>query len=182
MPRKCNECGQGVSYTRSGQEGRRCKDCWKNLTGYAFEDHGLQHTLEYNSWRAMKARCYQPKFHAYHRYGGRGITVCDRWLRSFGAFLTDVGPRPSQSHSLDRFPNKDGNYEPGNVRWATPEEQQRNRGDNFCVTFRGETKSISEWADRLGFSNSKILSKRIKLRGWSVDRALTTPAYGSLQC
>jgi hypothetical protein len=83
---------------------------------------------EYISWRSMINRCGNPKWHAFDRYGGRGITVCERWRASFENFVADMGRRPSPRHSLDRWPDRDGNYEPGNCRWATPVEQARNRG------------------------------------------------------
>ena len=85
------------------------------------------HTKEYKAWEKMKVRCYNPNYHAYHRYGGRGIKVCDKWLNSFEAFFTDVGKAPSLDHSIDRIDN-DGNYEPGNVKWSTQYEQVNNRG------------------------------------------------------
>lgn len=80
----------------------------------------------YNIWQQMKQRCYNPNAGYYHRYGGRGIRVCERWLSSFVNFSADIGPRPSPKHSLDRI-NNNGNYEPGNVRWATQKEQCANR-------------------------------------------------------
>ena len=88
--------------------------------------HGMSQSLEYSSWTAMKKRCYYPKTNDYARYGGSGITVCDRWRYSFENFYADMGHRPSLAHSLDRIDGT-GNYEPGNVRWATGSEQARNR-------------------------------------------------------
>lgn len=83
-------------------------------------------TGEYNSWCGMKQRCYNPGATQYKDYGGRGITVCERWRDSFENFLLDVGPSPGPGYSIDRI-NNDGNYEPGNVRWATAKEQAVNR-------------------------------------------------------
>ncbi len=93
------------------------------------------HKLEYKTWASMKQRCYNPNSNFYHRYGGRGITVCDRWRDSFEAFLDDIGLKPSRKHSIDRI-DGEGNYEPGNVRWASPSVQQNNRGD-YNAIFRG---------------------------------------------
>lgn len=93
--------------------------------------HGMHNTPEYFRWMSMKLRCYCKTHFAYHRYGGRGITVCDRWLHSFENFIADIGERPSTKHSLDRV-NNDGNYEPNNVRWATAKEQANNRTKTCC--------------------------------------------------
>lgn len=89
--------------------------------------HGLSQTAEYRCWQQIKARCLNPEHSAYPDYGGRGVTICPEWVSSFETFCAHVGPRPSPKHSLDRFPNNDGSYEPGNVRWATADEQNRNR-------------------------------------------------------
>ncbi len=88
--------------------------------------HGLICTREYYSWMAMRVRCRYSGYPGFHRYGGRGIQVCERWATSFINFLADMGPRPG-GMSLDRWPNNDGNYEPGNCRWATPLQQANNR-------------------------------------------------------
>jgi hypothetical protein len=84
---------------------------------------------EFRTWSAMKGRCLNPNNGKYHRYGARGIKVCDRWLGldGFVNFLADMGDKPSASHSIDRFPNRNGNYEPGNCRWATSKQQGENR-------------------------------------------------------
>ena len=89
--------------------------------------HARAGTPEYRAWKGMKTRCTNDREKGWKNYGGRGIRVCDRWLNSFEAFLADVGPRPSPQHSIDRFPDNDGNYEPGNVRWATRKQQSENR-------------------------------------------------------
>lgn len=122
----------------------------------------------YKCWSGMKTRCLNPKHGHFKHYGGRGVSVCQRWLDSFEAFLADVGPRPSMQHTLDRYPNKDGNYEPGNVRWATRAEQQRNKRDNRAVTL-----TVADWAEKTGLHPATILD-RLR-RGWGVEKTLTTP-------
>jgi hypothetical protein len=127
---------------------------------------------EYALWIQMKARCNNPRHLYYHNYGGRGIQVCERWRKSFKDFYADVGPRPSRKHTLDRI-NNNGNYEPGNVRWATRTEQNRNRRDNRMMTLNGETYCMAEWAEKLGVDYA-ILHGRL-YQGWSDERALTAP-------
>lgn len=127
---------------------------------------------EYNAWAAMRARCSNPRKDHCGAYLARGIKVCARWAASFQAFLADVGPRPSPQHSLDRIDN-DGHYEPGNVRWATRTQQARNRRSSRRLTWRGETLTVAEWAERLGLPYN-ALGQRL-FHGWPVERALSTP-------
>ena|SRR5579859_6660637 len=103
-------------------------------------------TSEYYAWMNIKGRCYNPKDINYKNYGGRGIKVCDRWLESFENFLADMGPKPSSKHSIDRFPDNDGDYGPGNTRWATRAEQSRNTSRNKRLTIGGETKLLIDWS------------------------------------
>lgn len=134
--------------------------------------HGLSTSSEYKIWERMVSRCHNPDDAAFDRYGARGITVCDRWRTSFETFLADVGTRPSDSHSMDRYPNNDGNYEPANCRWATDTQQGRNKRNNNLLTHDGKTLSVSEWAEILGITREMIRGRLN--RGWDVGRSLTT--------
>jgi len=134
--------------------------------------HGMFGTLTYRVWAKMIERCSSPKARGYEHYGGRGITVCERWRTSFQAFADDMGERPSRCYSIDRYPDKNGNYEPGNCRWATSVQQNRNRRNNTILAYAGESKCIAEWADQLGIPRM-LISTRLQ-RGWTVERALGT--------
>lgn len=120
-------------------------------------------TPAYVSWAAMRQRCYDPARANYKYYGGRGIIVCDRWRNDFSAFLADMGPRPSSKHSIDRI-DPNGNYEPGNCRWATQSEQcrnQRTRADVTRVEAFGIRLTVAEWSARTGLS-SRLIHKRVR--------------------
>lgn len=112
--------------------------------------HGKSGTDEHNIWMRMIDRCTNPNNPGWPLYGGRGIKVCDRWGNSFEAFLEDMGPRPSKAHSIDRHPDKNGGYEPGNVRWATPKEQARNLRKNIIVELDGREVTLAEACERTG--------------------------------
>ena len=132
--------------------------------------HGLSGLPVYYSWQAMQQRCNNPRNDNYIHYGARGITVCERW-NSIHAFLEDMGHPPS-GMSIGRIEN-DGNYEPGNCRWETQEQQNENTRRNRYVSWQGRTQIIKAWAQELDIEPRKI-SERLA-RGWSVERALTTP-------
>lgn len=128
--------------------------------------------LEHSSWLGILKRVSATKGKYYRNYGARGITVCDRW-RSFKNFVEDMGRRPGPEYSIDRYPNQDGNYEPGNCRWATTGEQTTNRCDNIFVDYNGERVLLVELTRRLGVSRG-IVYGRLKL-GWGLNEALHTP-------
>jgi hypothetical protein len=140
-----------------------------NKNGYK---HGLSRHPIYNIWHGMHSRCKYPSNPMYKYYGGRGIRVCDRW-KDVALFYEDMGARP-EGKSLDRIDN-DGNYEPSNCRWATPKEQNRNSRRAHMITYQGETMCMFDWADRAGI-NRNTFSRRINGLGWSIQRAMTTPA------
>lgn len=123
----------------------------------------------YDTWIAMIDRCHSPKCHAYSTYGGRGISVCERWRESFDHFCLDMGPRPP-GHSIDRIDNN-GNYEPSNCRWATAKEQGRNTRTNRLLEMKGQRLTLTEWAELIGIDRS-TLWHRLR-RGYSIERALT---------
>lgn len=125
---------------------------------------------EYSIWTDMRNRCSNPRNKRFDRYGGRGIRVCSQWDR-FDVFLSNMGKCPSR-HTLDRIDN-DGNYEPGNCRWATYQQQHTNMSRNRRLTLNGRTMCLSEWARENGLTPDAVYA-RIKL-GWSAERAITQP-------
>lgn len=131
-------------------------------------------TKEASIWLAMHDRCSNPKNKSFANYGGRGITVCERWSGPDGFlnFLSDMGRKP-EGMSIDRIDNSKG-YSPGNCKWATRKEQQRNNRNARIVLFRGEERCLAEWAEVLGMP-IKTIYKRIHLLGWDTDRALSEP-------
>lgn len=122
------------------------------------------------AWGQMIARCYDPQHPKYHRYGARGIRVCDRWICR-RLFLEDMGQRP-HGKTLNRI-NNDGNYEPSNCEWADATEQAQNRSNNRNIEYKGESHCITHW-ERITGIHRKTIAKRLD-NGWTVERALTTP-------
>lgn len=130
--------------------------------------HGMSGTRIHNIWKNMLARCSNPKASHYRYYGGRGVSVAARW-KVFTNFYEDVGDPPSDNHSLDRWPDKDGNYGPTNFRWATKLLQMNNNNRNRFVSYNGKKQSVSDWCRELKLPYELVIS-RIKL-GWEPSRA-----------
>lgn len=145
------------------------------------ESRGPKRTVEYPIWYGMLGRCYSPGANRYERYGGRGITVCDRWRGrdGYANFISDVGRRPGLGYSLDRFPDNNGNYEPGNVRWATREQQDNHTSKSRFVTFDDRTMTIAQWSRERGIHPATLQSR---LGKFPVHVAMTPgplPQYGN---
>lgn len=136
---------------------------------------GVKKHPSYGTWNSIRSRCFSKGNAGYPRYGAAGITMCDRWKNDFYAFVEDMGKRPSKAHSIDRFPNKAGNYEPGNCRWATRAEQMRNTRYTRLITHDGVTLCLLDWATRLGFHPSSIANRLD--RGLSIKQALSKQRY-----
>ncbi len=137
--------------------------------GKARTTHGLRHTPEYDAWSNMKRRCCSENGRDYKNYGGRGISVCDRWLNSFENFYADMGLKPSPDHSIDRIDN-DGNYEPNNCRWATAEEQSNNRRNIVRYSYNGGDYTYTQLARIFDISEEPLRQKLIA--GWPVEKAI----------
>lgn len=120
----------------------------------------------------MVQRCTNPNRHDFASYGGRGITVCEKWRDSFEAFFADMGEKPVGT-SLDRINNNLG-YQPGNCRWATKDQQMQNTRATRLITFNGQTMGLNAWAKHVGIGRQS-LSDRLR-RGWPLEKALTTGA------
>lgn len=161
------ECGKSVEVAIFSLSTGHTRSCGC-LIG---EKHGMRYTREYVSWKNMRSRCLNKKNASYPDYGGRGITICDRWLHSFTNFITDMGLRSSPELTLERIDNQKG-YSPDNCKWATPTDQARNRRSNRLITYDGETLHLSDWAARLGIHRSSLMERLDK---WPLDKALLTP-------
>lgn len=171
MPRRVREHPRGVADDTSLKEITDMDEPTKtrHQKKQAREEHGLANSPEYAVWSAMIARCENLERWNYHRYGGRGIRVCERWRESFAAFYADMGPRPV-GHTIERRDNN-GNYEPSNCFWATKQRQANNRRSNVIVVIDGESHTIAEWGRIRGVSHQYI-SWRLK-QGWPIEEALS---------
>lgn len=170
------DCGSVVIVSKSNLlsgTSRSCGCLKREVTSARSKTHGMSGTSEYWSWNDMHRRCYEVTRKQYKHYGGRGITVCERW-HSFDNFLADMGLRPARGYSIERIDNN-GPYSPENCRWATQKEQCRNQRRTVMLTARGVTRPMQEWADILGL---KVNTIRHRMRvGWDIDSVLFIPAH-----
>jgi hypothetical protein len=166
---RCEECGLAFQVKRYRRDSARY--CSRRCSNVAGRTHGKHKTRTYQAWANAKYRCRNPAAPAWDSYGARGITFAAEW-DEFETFLEDLGECP-HGLSLDRIDNNKG-YGPGNCRWTSCGEQNRNRRDNRWIEFAGETKTLTDWARDRGMALN-TLKNRMDRHGWSVAKALTTP-------
>lgn len=164
------ECGATKEVRRDFIIRRLSKGCMSCVQ----KSHGMEGSRIYNIWAGMKQRCSNPDSHAYARYGGRGIRVCDRW-QDFAPFLADMGEAP-RGKTLGRIDN-DGPYSRENCRWETPKQQSRNRWNTAFVVWRGEKRAVADVADECGMP--LVLVRNRLAVGWSIEKAVTIPSRKS---
>jgi len=170
------ECSCGVVATVRGGEltsgdTQSCGCLRKELMAESHTIHGSAYTTEYRIWGNILQRCINPNNPHYADYGGRGITVCDDWLK-FENFYRDMGDRPSKDHTVDRIDN-DGPYCKENCRWATQKQQMNNTRSNRFVEFGGESLTVAQWSVRTGIGSTTLLYRLNA--GWPVELVLTVP-------
>jgi hypothetical protein len=168
---QCN-CGNIIVTTTTKIRSGHTKSCGCYTTDL-MTTHGLSYTRLHGIWNNLKQRCFNPNSPNFKYYGGRGITVCDEWKNDFKSFYDWAMSNGYEEHlTLDRI-HSNGNYEPFNCRWTTMKEQSNNVRTNHIIEFNGEKHTLAEWSEIRGISK-KTLWNRID-RGWTVERALTTP-------
>lgn len=174
-------CGNSATVRGASLRSGRSKSCGclkKEIASVTFKrvktTHGKSGSEIYEVWKGIIKRCKNKNKKDFNNYGGRGITVCDRWL-DFDNFYSDMGEKP-EGMSIDRI-NNDGNYEPQNCRWATRSEQSRNKRNNRWFTLNGKTMTLADWADSIGISHSS-LSER--LEKYTEEEALTMPKMNNI--
>ena len=173
------ECKCGTKKIIGGYRLRKgiTKSCGclnKEMSKKKNKTHGMKGTRLYNIWQGIKQRTTNPNHHEYSDYGERGIDICEEWKDSFENFKKWSYENGYQDNlTIDRK-NNDKGYTPDNCRWITIKEQQRNRRSNHCLTYKGETKTITEWSEITGLSK-QVIRYRISKMKWDVEKTLTTP-------
>lgn len=168
---KC-DCGTGPYSANLGAIQTSANKSCGCLQRESATTHGLHKHPLYAKWASMHKRCYNRKEARYNRYGGRGISVCERW-HALENFLADMEPTYIAGMELDRI-DYDGNYEPSNCRWLTHMEQANNKSNVPLITFAGKTLSLAQWSVETGINYGTLRERVLKL-GWSTERALTSP-------
>lgn len=171
-------CGKAVVVPGPSLRRGLTKSCgclWKDWS-YSDRKHGFGRKKarrpEYTAWASMKSRCQCKANKEFPNYGGRGIRVCRQWQKSFAQFFQDMGPRPGPRYSLERV-KVNGDYEPGNCRWATRPEQARNKRTNHLITANGRTQVMTDWLREVGLDH-KAFYARLRA-GWTEEMAVTIP-------
>lgn len=139
--------------------------------------HGLRHLVEYSLWLNMKQRCTNPNFINFKDWGGRGITMCERWINSFENFYEDMGSQPAKRMGIDRVNNELG-YSKENCRWATQKQQNNNKRNNKVIEYMGRTQTLSQWCEELGLVYSRIFH-RFSRGGKSIHDIFTIEKYSN---
>lgn len=167
------DCGKEAAvllYSLTSGVSKSCGCLQKEIATLSGKTHGNSTHPLYHTWVCMHYRCSDPNYVDYPKYGARGIFVCERWVE-FSLFADDMGERPA-GMTLDRRDN-DAGYSPNNCRWATAEQQNRNRRNSNMITAFGQTLNLAEWVEKTGIGRYAI---RSRLRGgWAPERALSTP-------
>lgn len=160
-------------YIRDGHTAS-CGCLYREVAGKHFKTHGKSCEPGAGSWYNMIDRCYNPQCKAFQYYGGRGITVCDRWRGSISNFLEDMGPMPAPGYTIERK-DVQGNYEPSNCVWLEKKYQGWNTRKTRFIEFNGQKKSLSQWSQEKGFARHVIKSRLSN--GWTLQDAMTLPLH-----
>jgi hypothetical protein len=177
----CGEIGEYFLLSLRTGETKSC-GCIQRNGEQTYKTHGhtrgRKFSPEYHSWASMLTRCTNHKSSHYADYGGRGITVCDRWVESFDNFLADMGPRPA-GMTLERRRVNEG-YSADNCEWATIKRQSNNKRDNTFLEYAGKRQTVAEWSEETGLAYNTIIARIHRLK-WLAEKALTTPPRPSYQ-
>lgn len=170
------DCGNEIvtyGYSLRNGDTKSCGCYHAEILERGNTQHGLSKERLYGVWSTMKSRCTNPHNQKFSRYGGRGITVCEEWQTFEPFYEWAMANGYKENLTIERIDN-DGNYEPSNCRWATNKEQSNNTRKTIKIEFNGQTKTLSDWAQSIGVRR-ECLWKRIYLRHWPIEKALTTP-------
>lgn len=166
------DCGNVVQIkakTLNNGHTQSCGCLQKEFAGNLKRTHGMTLTSIYKTWRGIKGRCLNKNHHAFVHYGGRGITICDEWKKSFENFYRDMGEKPSKNHSIERIDNEIG-YCKSNCKWILKNKQNFNKRNNIILKFDNQEKSLGEWCKELNLPYRVIHNRIYKLK-WEVEKA-----------